>query len=42
MTSRFHISILANNRHQSGLPTHRETLIDERAALRARFPTLRY
>ena len=42
MTSRFHVHILSNTRRESGLPTHRESLRDEREALRARFPTIRY
>ena len=41
MTSRFHINILANSRRSSGLPTHAESLRDEREALNAHWPTIR-
>ncbi len=40
MTSRFHINILANTRRRSGLPTHAESLRDEREALNAQWPTI--
>lgn len=41
MTSRFHINILAHTRRQGGLPTHSESLRDEREALKAQWPTIR-
>jgi hypothetical protein len=33
MASRFHINVLANTRRSSGLPTHAESLRDEREAI---------